>query len=436
MNWFVGAILILLLALIFDFGLLAYAMYALLSVLVVSRYLTRVWADSLSGDRECNRLTANIGDSVAVVVSVNNQGRLPIPWVLLEDLLPRRALVHDPPSLSVQGRRVKLSMVGPGRSKSLLYQLGCNRRGYYQLGPLVLETGDLFGLHRRYRVVTDPHFLLVYPKVMPLEGFEIASKRPIGEVRMSYRLYEDPTRIAGVRQYQPGDPLNSVHWKATARTGTLHSKVYEPSTVAGVTILLEYHQQSHDPRHEPMRSELAVTAAASLANAVFEMGQQIGLVTNGRDAADRIRQEGWDYDIRTRDAARRAASMADVSDRLQPVVVPTARGAEQLMRIFETLARVELTDGLDLTQLIGEAANRMPRDATVVAVLPLVTEQHAIALGNLKRRGFAVTAILNLWEEYDFAVASGPLLAQGIETRHLKDEPSIVGICRGFALRA
>ena len=41
----------------------------------------------------------------------------------------------------------------------------CNRRGYYQIGPLVLETGDLFGLHRRYRVATEPHFLLVFPQV-------------------------------------------------------------------------------------------------------------------------------------------------------------------------------------------------------------------------------------------------------------------------------
>jgi uncharacterized protein (DUF58 family) len=435
MNWFVGAILILLLALIFDFGLLAYAMYVLLAVLIVSRYLTRVWAENLSGDRECNRLTANIGDKVAVVVSVNNKGRLPVPWVLLEDLLPRRALIHDPPSLGVDGRRVKLSMVGGGSSKNLLYQLQCNRRGYYQLGPLVLETGDLFGLHRRYRVVTDPHFLLVYPKVMPLEGFDIASKRPIGEVRMTYRLYEDPTRIAGVRRYEPGDPLNRVHWNATARTGQLHSKVYEPSTVAGITILLDYHQQSHDPQHEPVRSELAITAAATLANAVYEMGQQIGLVTNGRDAVDRIRQEGWSYDIRSRDAARRAASMAETSDRLQPVVVETDRGPEQLMRIFETLARVELTDGLNLTQLINETASRMPRDATVVAILPAVTEEHAIALGNLKRRGFAVSAILNLWEEYDFAIASGPLLAQGIETRHLKEETAVVELCRRFVLR-
>jgi uncharacterized protein (DUF58 family) len=326
-------------------------------------------------------------------------------------------------------------MLRGGTSKSLNYQLRCNRRGYYQIGPAIMETGDLFGLHRRYRVVSEPHFLLVYPHVIPLEGYDIASKRPIGEVRMSYRLYEDPTRIAGVRKYEAGDPLNRVHWRATARTGKLHSKVYEPSTVAGVTILLDFHQRSHDSRNEPVRSELAVTAVASLANAVYQMGQQIGLITNGRDAADRIRQEGWDYDMRSRDVARRAASMADASDRLQPVIVETQPGPEQLMRIFETLARVELTDGLDLTQLIAETASRMPRDATVVAVLPTVSEDAAVALGNLQRRGLAVAALLNLYEEYDFAEASGPLLAQGIPTYHLKDEEGIVAMCRNFVLR-
>src|SRR4029079_18078992 len=137
----------------------------------------------------------------------------------------------------------------------------CNRRGYYQIGPLVLETGDVFGLHRRYKVATEPHFLLVYPQVQPLEGYDVASRRPIGEVRMSYRLFEDPTRVAGVRRYEAGDPLNRVNWRATARTGVLHSKIYEPSTVAGATVLLDFHRGSFEERHEPYRSELAVTAA-------------------------------------------------------------------------------------------------------------------------------------------------------------------------------
>jgi hypothetical protein len=105
------------------------------------------------------------------------------------------------------------------------------------------------------------------------------------------------------------------------------------------------------------------------------------------------------------------------------------------VRILETLARVELTDGLTLPQLIEETASRMPRDATVLAILPGSSEESALALGVLRRRGFAVTAILNLFETYDFADAAAPFLAEGIEVRQLRDEQSIVEICRRFALR-
>lgn len=435
MSWLVGAAIILVLALVFDLALLAYAMYALLTVLLVSRFVTRSWAESIVASRECNRLSAEIGETVAVVVNIENRGVLPIPWCLIEDLLPKRALIHDPPDLKVVGRRVQLSMFGRRGRRGLLYQLRCNRRGYYQIGPLVFETGDLLGLHRRYRVATKPHFLLVYPQIVPLEGYDVSSKRPLGEVRMSYRLFEDPTRIAGVRKYEAGDPFNRVHWRATARTGVLHSKVYEPTTIAGATLLMEYHLNSHDHRHEPYRSELAVTAAASIANSIYEMQQQVGLVTNGRDAADRIRQQGWDYDIRTRDAARRAGSMLEETDRLQPLVVETRRGADQLMRILETLARIELTDGLTLPELIGETTNRIPRDASVLAIVPCVSAEFAIALGNLRRSGYAVSVIVNVYEEHDFAVASGPLLAEGIDTYHLKNQESIVAVCRQIIWR-
>ncbi|MBN2475874.1 MAG: DUF58 domain-containing protein [Pirellulales bacterium] len=434
MRWFVGAGLLLLVALVFDLGLLAYAMYALLGVMVVSRFLARVWIENLSATRECNRLAASVGDTVAVVVTLQNRGAVPVAWVLSEDLLPHRALTGNRPCLSVEGSRLHLAMIQGNGRKTLFYQLQCRRRGYHQIGPLVLETGDLFGLYRRFRVATEPHFLLVYPEVVPLEGFEIASRRPIGEVRMAHRLYEDPTRIAGVRPYEAGDPLNRVHWRATARTGALHSKIYEPSSVAGATIVMDFFQPAYNPHHEPFRSELAVTAAASIAGALYEMGQQVGLVTNGRDAADRIRQEGWDFDARSRSAARKAAEMLPHSDRLEPVTVETRRGPEQLMRIRETLARVELSDGLNLTQLLDETLSRLPRDATVLVILPEVTDEAAIALGNLRRRGFAVSAILNLYDELDFARASGRLLAEGIEARHLRDRDAILTICRRWAL--
>lgn len=429
MRWYAGAVVLLLAALLLGMGLLAYAMYVLLALLVVSRLLARSWIAGLSATRECNRLSVDPGEKVAVVVTVHNAGRLPVPWVLLEDLLPRGPLVERPPRLRVLGNRLKVGMLPAGGRTSLLYQLQFDMRGYYQIGPLVLETGDLFGLHRRWRVTSDAHFVLVYPRVVPLENYDLASRRPIGEVRLAHRLYEDPTRISGVRYYEPGDPLNRVHWRATARTGTLHSKTYEPSTVAGGTIVLDFHAASYPTRNEPFRSELAVTCAASLANALYQLGEQVGLISNGRDAVDRIADEGWAHDYRSRRAARQSASMRETSDRLAPLMVQTRRGPEQLMRILETLARLERTDGLLMSQLIDETACRMPRDATVIAVLADVSDDTAWTLGSLHRRGFAVEAIVVDFEDYSAEESLGRLLAQRVSTRRIRDEAELVQLC-------
>jgi uncharacterized repeat protein (TIGR01451 family) len=384
----------------------------------------------LESARECPRQTAEIGDTVPVTLTIHNRGWLPVPWVLLEDLLPDKLVGGKYPRLRVKGKRLLLRMIRGGGTLTVRYELQVQLRGYYQIGSLVMECGDLFGLHRRYHVGAAPHFLLVYPKVVPLEGYDIVSRRPIGEVRLTHRLYEDPTRIAGVRRYETGDPLNRVHWRATARTGALHCKVYEPSTPAGATVLLDFHRAGYASRGVPHRSELAVTTAASLANAVYVLGQQVGLVTNGRDAADRIRVEGWEQDYRTRLAARQTA-MCDESARLEPVVVETRRGVEQLERIRETLARVELTDGLTLAQLVGEAAHRLPRDATVLAVLPDAPQETALALGNLRRRGHAIAAVLVMLDDDRLEQAIGRLLAEGVrDVRHLRNEEEIPALCR------
>jgi uncharacterized protein (DUF58 family) len=437
-NWIIAALAILAASFLIQSDLLAYAMYALLTIIVVSRFLTNRWVNALQAERSCSKLVANINDHIGVSLDLVNTGGLPIPWVLLEDALPEQALLYDPPSLDVQDSRVKLTMLRPNQKKRLQYSFICNRRGYYQLGPTILETGDLFGLHRRYRIAAAPQFLTVYPHIVALDGYDLASRRPIGEIKMTHRLFEDPTRIAGVRAYQDGDPMSRIHWRATARTGQLHSKLYEASSVAGVTIIMEFRADAYPRDSEPFRSELAVTAATSIANAMQVMGQQVGIITNGRDAADRIRLEGWDGEpaaLETRQAAHAATEIDAKNDRLQPVQIPTRRGSEQFQRIHEILARVELSDGLTFAQLVIEAQSRIPRDATVLAIIPGDNDQTTIALQNMARRGFAVSVMVNAFDPLDYARISSPLISAGIETYHLRDEESIVHVCRKQAVR-
>ena len=448
MRWLLGGIVLLLLGIAFQLGLLVYAMYALLGVILLSRYLARQWIENLSATRECSRDIAEIGDKVAIAVRVRNNGGVPIPWVLLEDSLPKDALAERPPHIRIEGRRLALLQIGGRNEKSLLYQLTFTRRGYYQLGPVLIESGDLFGLHRRFKVVTEPHFVMVYPKVIPLVGYSLASRRPIGEIKMTHRLFEDPTRVAGVRQYQRGDSLNRIHWKATARTGELHSRIFDPSTVAGATIVLDFHMDSYTVQGEPHRSELAITTAASLANALCQLSQQVGLLTNGRDAADRIREEGINREFRTRDTAQQQFQTNTENTRLRPVIVEMQKGPEQFQQIREALARLEKTDGLSLSQLLVEASSRMPRDATVVAIVGDVTTETAIALGNLRRNGYAVTALVMLQDgtgipnsgtrflDGDGMVDTlGRLIAEGLDVRHVDNEAGISQLCSEQLIR-
>jgi uncharacterized protein (DUF58 family) len=441
MKWILGTVTLLLLGLLLKLSLLVYAMYVLLGVLLLSRYFANVWVEKLYARRTCSQPVVEIGETVDVEVAVQNQGSLGVPWLLLEESLGRAGVVEFPKRLKVDGGRIKLVRLKAGETEFLRYRVEFLMRGYYQLGPLLLETGDVFGLHRRFRIATEPQFVLVLPRVVPLQGYNLASRRPIGEIRIAHRLFEDPTRLAGIRPYQQGDPLNRIHWRATARTGELHSRLYETSRVAGAVFLLDFHRTSYPGAAGVTAMELAVTTVASLANAVFLMGEQIGFASNGRDAADRIRVLGWRAEFTTRKDAQQRALENPRNERLRPVQVPTLKGVDQLRQILETLARLEPTDGLSFAQMVDEAAPRIRRDATVVPVLRQVTPAIAIALGELVRRGFAVTAIVIAFDDVVTPDWAQPpewatlLLARGVDFRIVTTEESITDLCAEALVR-
>ncbi len=429
MRWYYPLIAALLAAFALQAGLLVMALYALVAVVWLSRYLSRTWISGIvakrsikissSGDHE----GLQIGEDITIQIELMNKGKLRIGWVLVEDLLPRSALVQRPPKLTVsRGRRIKLGSIAAGKKWDITYTVTFQARGYYQIGPSLLETGDYFGLHRRHRVVTKPIYVMVYPKVIPLPKYDFASQRPIGEVHLANRLFEDPTRNAGVRPYQLGDPLQRIHWRASARTGQLQSKVYDPTSLAGASLLLDFYHEGYHDRGEPVRSELAITTASSLAYLIASLNQQIGLMTNGQDAARRLKlniqiQEGDENEagsFSNRETARSECESTEGENQLQPLKVETRRGGSQFQLILEVLARVEFSMEFTFHQLVMEAIPHLPRDATVIAILPKVPVETALVLGMLRRQGFAVSALLIALDEEEYALGYGRLVAEGI----------------------
>jgi uncharacterized protein (DUF58 family) len=416
-------------------GLFVFAAYTVLGLASINRLLNALWTHQLSADRFGTESICELGKKGQVTVTLRNNGFYSIPWLLLEDSLPHADMSAQPPALSINGPSIALVKLRPSESKTIQYEIEFRRRGYFQFGPLLAETGDLFGLHRTYRILTDPHFVMVLPKVLPLQTYDIASSRPVGEIKLAHRLFEDPTRISGVRVFQHGDPINRIHWRATARTGTLQSKTFESTCVAGATIVVDMHRASYLPNARFYAPELAITLAATFTNAVFQMGQQVGLVSNGRDAAERMKFQGWDLTFKTREFARRGLLAQEDNRRLAPVVVETRRDAKQFQIILETLARLELTDEYVFHEMLAEAGPRLPHSATVIAIISLVTPEIASVLGNLKRRGYSVFALRVTYGELehpDWAAPpewAGLLLQEGIPFRTIGDESAIITFC-------
>ncbi|QDS93714.1 hypothetical protein FF011L_24870 [Roseimaritima multifibrata] len=441
LGWAAGFALLVLLGMLFGAALWLYAALAALGMLLLNRYLAYTWSQSVVAVRATGKLEVETGATVPVEIEVRNRGRLPIAWLLAEDLVPRSAIVSHGGArsrhgaLEIQGERLRVMLLKPGQTQFIRYSLKCHRRGYYQIGPLVLETGDLMGFHRRYRIGAVPQYLMVMPKVIPLSGFDVASRRPIGEVRIRERMMEDPSRLQGIRQWQQGDSLRQVHWAATARTGTLHSKIYEQTSVVGATLVVDLHEKTNPPQNEPMRSELAITMAASIASALYEMNQPVGLVSNGRDAVDRIRTSGWASDFRTRKIARQQAAMKAEDDRLRPVVIGAGRGPLGFQAIQRQLASLERTDGLTLAELLIEAESRIARDTSLLVIAQACDPASIVALVGLSRRGWAVSVILNVFDATEFANSAGPLISGGIAVMQLREMEQIPEVCRQVVLR-
>src|SRR5947207_12253743 len=96
MKWILGTIALLILGLVLQLSLLVYAMYVLLGILLLSRFFTRVWTEKIFVSRQVEGDVFEIGESTEVTVEIENRGPLAVPWLIIEDSLPREAMTQMP----------------------------------------------------------------------------------------------------------------------------------------------------------------------------------------------------------------------------------------------------------------------------------------------------------------------------------------------------
>ncbi len=399
-RWYVACVALTLLGLLVRQPLLL--VVALLSLLVL--LTADVWARYCLRDLRFNRNLSErrvlFGEVVTLSFVVENAKLLPLPWLEVEDTVPR-ALAFQSRQLRIQSstnRAVLENLFSPRWYERITrrYTVICNARGVHTFGPASIRSGDLFGFIERSETREGRQYLIVYPLVVPLSSFRLPAHYPFGDRKAPRRLLEDPSRVIGVRSYVYGDDLRRVHWKATARTMELQSKIYEPTTTYTLVMFLNVATQL-DIYYgiHPELQELSICAAASVTDWALNEGYAVGLYANSIMYMPELGMqlpEKQDQKASNQEAAARE-SVAEQLNRRR-ILIPPASNQEQRKRIMEALARIQGFFGSSIEDLIRQERTHLPAGATVVVITSTISDPLLDVLSRLKQAGHAVTILM------------------------------------------
>jgi uncharacterized protein (DUF58 family) len=352
--------------------------FYLLYVLVGLQLLSRLWLRRSTASLTWRRTSpqrAFIGEPVTVALELTNTGLLPLPWLSVQESVA--APLRPPPGVVRE-----VLTLGAGQTRRLEYQVVGQRRGYFRLGPLQLRSGDVLGLEEQSREGEALDALTIFPQVLPLAELGLPATLPFGTRASHERLFADPSRPAGTRDFQAGDGVRRIDWKSSARAGALQVRRYDPAIAIETLVALAFSREEYAGRYAYDEMERAIVAAASVAGHLALSRLPVGLCSSGVDAAT-------------------GAPLA---------ALPVGHGREHLYTVLAALGRLEparARDGAGLSAAIWAASAQLSWGSTVVVISGQRADELIQPLLGLKRRGLNVALLQVDAPVGDLALARG-----------------------------
>ena len=201
------------------------------------------------------------------------------------------------------------------------WSLKAMHRGCFNIGHPHIIVADLFDFFPRQKIWQDTVDVIVYPKIISIRPFSMPEHYFFG-IPGAQSPVQDPVYIIGTREYQNFTPAKFIHWKASARYDKLQEKVCEPSVQEKILIVVDVdlfhtHQAKNDFEH-------MLEAAASMAVYFESKGNAVGFMTNA------VIKGG------------------------KPGFIPLSRNRQNLSRILETIARMDMIPGSRLLDIFHQ----------------------------------------------------------------------------------
>lgn len=332
--------------------------YLLAGIYILGRWWTHHVLGRLNYRRNFTR-RAFLNQVVPIDLEIGNGSWLPIIWLQIHESLP--VALTSPNFFQM------VTSLGPRGKTRLTYRLIANKRGYYPIGPLFINSGDLIGMAKNEEIQGATDFLTVYPKIVPISRFDVPSRSPFGTIRHSNPVFEDPSRLLGKRDYQVGDSMRRIDWKSTASTGRLQVKLFEPSIAIETSIFLDLDPDDYSLQKRFDDTELAIVVAASVACWTINRKQSAGLCTNGTDP---------------------------LLDHHGPQPLLPHKGTSHLMSILDILARVETPATTPFIPMIHQSLANLPWGTTLILVTGKYQDSLFDELFEARRMGLNAIIIL------------------------------------------
>ncbi len=335
----------------------------------VSRLWERYCLTRLEYKRRLSTNRVFFGDELQLEIEIVNQKALPLPWIRIEDQIPADVeLLKGSITPSDEANRlnlVNLLSLNWYHRVRRRYPIRCLQRGCFAFGPARIRSGDLFGVFNREMYIKRVDYLMVYPRMVPLEKLGIPSKQPMGDIRTRRHIFPDPTLTQGVREYRSGDSLKQIHWKASARMRELQTKVYETTTTVDMGLFLDVRTlETVFLGTVPELFELGIVATASIARHSMDEGHRVGLFVNNR--------------VRFPDG---------------PVRILPSQHTDQLLHILEALSQVKAYETMPIGKLIVSESRNLPWGSSIVVVSAAPTDDLISTMLSMKRAGRQVVLI-------------------------------------------
>ena len=368
---------------------LFYLLYLAILVIGGSYVLVRLGLTDLEAGYAVSQLHGHVGDRMRVTYTLRNSSRLPKPW--LE--------IHNPTTLpgGLPGRAITLR----GRTeRSWLIRAPLSRRGHFRIEPLHIRTGDPFGFFEASATVGQGISVVVYPRLEALPRWKLPTAALEGSHATPVRALQTTPLATTVRPYAPGDAMNRIHWKTTARHGEIQVKEFDLEQTADAWIILDLQRGIQTGKGDESTVEAAIRAAASIADKALQENRAVGLTVN---------------------VARTA-------------FLPADRGGRQHLKIMQLLAAVEADGSAPLVETLIASVPRLRRGMTAVVITASLDPSWVRPLASLRSHG--VTCVVVTLDAAAYERVEKEARAEAIGELYEPDEEAVeLAAKRARALR-